>query len=162
VVEPVNTLPFLLFTIRMLAEARLSTWVFGGWAEELWGISAPRNHRDIDLLYPADDFMSLEDWLAKTEGVIEIVGKRFSHKRAIVYRQVMIEFLLLEREQDGHRSKFFSGLHTLDWPGDTLRYAITIGDRALKVASPSALRHHRRHYAEARQAYETYVQQHIG
>ncbi|HET9222653.1 MAG TPA: hypothetical protein VFO07_09125 [Roseiflexaceae bacterium] len=161
-VEPVNTLPFLLSTIRMLSDARLSVWVFGGWAEELWGISAPRHHRDIDLLYPAKDFTSLDDWLAKTDGIAEIVGKRFSHKRAIAYQQVMVEFLLLEREQEVHRSNFFSGLYTLDWPGDTLRYAITIEDRPLNVASVAALRHYRQHHLQVQQAYEMYARQHIG
>src|SRR5262245_6369627 len=103
-----NTLPFLLSTIRELADAQLPVWVFGGWAEELWGISEPRKHNDVDLLYPANDFTSLDQWLAATEGVTEIVGKRFSHKRAVTYQWVMIEFLLLESDREGHRSNFFS------------------------------------------------------
>ena len=74
----------------------------------------------------------------------------------------MIEFLLLERENDGHHSNFFSGRYTLDWPGDTLRYAITIADRPLNVASPAALRHYRRQHTKMRQAYETHLRQHIG
>jgi hypothetical protein len=157
-----NTLPFLLATVRMLADAQLSIWVFGGWAEELWGISAPRNHHDIDLLYPASDFTSLDHWLAGTEDITEIVGKRFSHKRAIIYRQVMTEFLLLEREHESHRSNFFSGLYTLDWPADTLRYTITVADRALNVASLAALQQYRQHHTEVQQAYQLYTQQHIG
>ena len=37
------------------------TWVFGGWAEELSGISPPRLHKDVDLLYPAKDFELVDD-----------------------------------------------------------------------------------------------------
>ena len=32
----------------------IDTWVFGGWGEELRGLIRPREHVDLDLLYPAE------------------------------------------------------------------------------------------------------------
>ena len=153
-----NTLVFLFSTVCMLADAQLTTWVFGGWAEELWHINAPREHNDIDLLYPVRDFTQLDCWIAATQGIIEIPAKRFSHKRTVMYRQVMIEFLLIERTIDGLRTNFFAGLYTLDWPYDTLRHTIAVDHRALNVASPAALQHYRQHHAEVQKAYQLYTQ----
>jgi hypothetical protein len=155
----VNTLPFLLSIIRLLTDAQVTTWVFGGWVEELWQISAPRAHNDIDLLYPADDFVHVDRWIVATEGITEIAGKRFSHKRAVIYRQVMIEFLLLERVHDGHQTNFLSGLYALEWPPDTLRYTISIADCVLQVASPDTLTCYRREHIAVQQAYQMHVQQ---
>ena len=141
----------------MLADAQLTTWIFGGWAEELWQISAPRTHNDIDLLYPAHDFTELDRWSMATEGVVDIVGKRFSHKRAVVYQQIMIEFLLIERTRDGFRTIFFEGLHLLNWPQDTLHFTIRVDERTLNLASPAALRYYRQHHTEVQRAYQTYT-----
>jgi hypothetical protein len=157
-----NTLALLCSTVRMLAGARLTTWIFGAWAEELWHISAPREHNDIDLLYPANDFERLDRWMAAAQGIFEIPAKRFSHKRAIMYRQVMIEFLLIERTTVGFQTKFFAGLQILDWPHDTLQYTIDVDDRALNVASPAALQRYRQQHAEVQQAYQIYTQRRVG
>jgi hypothetical protein len=69
--------------MKLCAEAQIATWLFGGWAEELWHLSPPRLHRDIDLLYPARNFQQLDGWLLMaSDELIPIVAKRFSHNRA--------------------------------------------------------------------------------
>ena len=40
----------------------LEPWLFGGWAEELRGLGAPREHSNIDLLYPGRDFERLDEF----------------------------------------------------------------------------------------------------
>src|SRR6188508_3443633 len=47
---PTNTLAFLMDTLRRFHHAGIHLWVSGGWAEELWQMTPPRPHRDIDLL----------------------------------------------------------------------------------------------------------------
>jgi hypothetical protein len=152
-----NMLPFLLSTVRMLADTQVTTWVFGGWAEELWQISAPRPHTDVDFLYPANDFAYLDGWIAATADITEIAGKRFSHKRAVVYQHVMIEFLLLQGG-DGWRTSFFGGLYMLDWPADTLLHTIAVEDCKLHVASPAALQGYRQQHTCVERAYRAYAQ----
>lgn len=82
-----HTFDFVLGIIRRLAQAQLSTWLFGGWAEDLWGLCFPRPHQDVDLLYPAANFVQLDQWLARTPDLTDIPAKRFSHKRAFLADQ---------------------------------------------------------------------------
>ena len=77
------------------------TWLCGGWAEQLWGMGAPRHHRDVDLLYPAPSFAYLDWWLALTTDLIVIPEKKFSHKRAFLSEGIMIEVILLESGRAG-------------------------------------------------------------
>ena len=51
----------------------VDTWVFGGWGEELRGLIAPREHADLDLLYPA------ESWCASTP--VARLGRREATRR---------------------------------------------------------------------------------
>ncbi len=87
-----NTRQFLADTLRELATAGVPVSVFGGWAEELFGLRPPGPHRDIDLLYPAADFSVLEEFLRAHSGLEEIEGKRFAHKRAYRQQGVLVEF----------------------------------------------------------------------
>ena len=91
-----NTLRFLLSTIQLFEEADLPVWVFGGWAEDVLHLAPKRIHQDIDFLYPAATFGHLDCFIAQTKGFQEIKAKRFSHKRAILYEHIMIEFLLVQ------------------------------------------------------------------
>jgi hypothetical protein len=52
-----NTLTFALMLMQRLARAQIETWLAGGWAEELRELSSPRPHQDVDLLYPAANFI---------------------------------------------------------------------------------------------------------
>ncbi len=75
-----NTLDLLAEVIQMLADAQINTWLFGGWAEELSGLCPPRPHRDIDLLYLAQGFTRLDEFLRTQRGAQEATAKRFLHK----------------------------------------------------------------------------------
>ena len=64
-----------------------STWVFGGWGEELRGLCPPREHADLDLLYPARDWERVDalqlDWIdvasdSRWKRAFELDGDRWS------------------------------------------------------------------------------------
>jgi len=72
-----NDLTFVERAVSLLASTGVDTWVSGGWGEELRGLIKPREHVDVDLLYPAEDWTIVDnlslDW---------VEGKRFDWKRA--------------------------------------------------------------------------------
>lgn len=110
--------------------------VFGGWAEEILELSAPRPHSDIDLLLASHDFAALETILATNERYTEIPEKRFSHKRAYEKNGVRIEVFLI----DPHSlcTTFFDRL-IFSWPSDTLSQRAPFCNHLLPVASRAAL-----------------------
>lgn len=75
-----NTPELLAEVVTMLADVQMKTWLFGGWAEELSGLCSPRPHRDIDLLYAAQSFDRMENFLRMQSSVKEVSAKRFPHK----------------------------------------------------------------------------------
>src|SRR5215218_6961176 len=99
--------------VRLLEAHGIITWLCGGWAEELQGLIAPRPHRDIDLLYRADDF-ELVDRFLRQAAVEEILAKRFSHKRAFVLEGVMTELILVRPDLT---TLFWNQQH-FAWPVD--------------------------------------------
>ena len=56
-----NDLLFVERTQAMLREHGVETWVFGGWGEELRGLIRPREHADVDLLYPAESWADVDE-----------------------------------------------------------------------------------------------------
>ena len=75
-------------------------------------MSLPRPHCDIDLLYPAQNFQDLDQWLSTTScEYFPIEAKRFSHKRAILYQQIMVEVFLLESQDGKYITNFFDGTY---------------------------------------------------
>jgi len=153
-----NTLPFVLATLKSFDIARLPVWLFGGWAEEAWGISAPHPHYDIDLLYVAPTFDALDQYIDQTSTFTEIRAKRFSHKRAVLHQGVMIEFILVEPQIEGYRSRFFIDLYELAWPHDLLDYQLPIQTTFVPVASKAALDVYRHNHSHIEAAYQTYCQ----
>jgi hypothetical protein len=133
----VNDLDFVLRVVDRLRAERVRTWVCGGWGEELRGLQPPWPHRDVDLLYPARDWARVDalerDW---------ITGKRRRAKRAFVLEDVMVELLLVERDERGWFTQKPHYRH--DWPDDVFA---TSG--RLPVASTAALAGHRRSYRRA-------------
>ena len=87
-----NDLDFVALVVERLAGGGARPLVFGGWAEELTGLIAPRQHADIDLLLPAASLPDVH-WIA---GATEIRAKRFAHKRAFVMDCVTIEVTLVQ------------------------------------------------------------------
>ncbi len=78
-----NDLRHVRHVMALLESHGVATWLFGGWAEELHGMVPPRDHADVDLLYPATSFAPVDRFLRRGE-VQEIAAKRFPHKRAFV------------------------------------------------------------------------------
>ena len=114
----------------------ITTWVFGGWAEELHGLCVSRLHNDVDLLFPAKDFDRLDALiLCGTFDHIEL--KRSAHKRAVVLTGVMTEIFLVRQDERGAYTSFW-GRTRHDWPVDVLDHR---GGR--RVASAAALQGYR-------------------
>jgi hypothetical protein len=129
----VNDLAFVLRAVDLLASHGLRTWVFGGWAEELRGLSVPRSHDDVDLLYPAPGFARLDplgfEWIA---------AKRRRLERAFVLDGVTVELMLVTRDEHG----WHTGAHR--WPANVFASA-----GRLPVASAEALTAYRASHRRA-------------
>jgi hypothetical protein len=134
----VNDLPFVLRAVDLLWSKGVRTWICGGWADELRGLSPVRQHEDLDLLYPAPGWSRVDrldlEW---------VEGKRFPWKRAFVLDDVLVELVLVERDAEG---AWFTGLgrrrHV--WPADTFA-----ANGRLPVASAAALTGYRGSYRRA-------------
>ena len=128
--------------MRCLSAAGVETYLFGGWAEELLGLCPPRPHHDVDLLYPAEDFSLVDNFLLDGQPEIEeVAAKRFVHKRAFIYGGVMVEILLLKPDASGYTTTFFDR-YSFYWPADTLS-GITLDGKPLRLASAAALSKYR-------------------
>ena len=110
-----NTLQFVDYVTNRLKEFRIETIIFGGWAEELARTIEPRPHKDIDLLYIADDFSLVDSFMKANNDIQEILPKHFPHKRAFMCNDVMIELLLLIPTSHGYTTHFWNQ-YTLAWP----------------------------------------------
>lgn len=154
-----NDKAFMLSTLGRLESAGIRTWVFGGWAEELLGINSPRPHRDVDLLFLSSDFISLERLLAASPDLTELVAKRFSHKRAFLLENILVELSLVSEQSGQYQTNFFSGGLRFDWPPDTFDWAVPCGDRVIPVASPAALSAYRKLHRQVEASYTAYVRQ---
>jgi hypothetical protein len=118
----------------MLRARGVETWVFGGWGEELRGLIRPRDHVDLDLLYPDEswgegDALDL-DWSD---------GERFPGKRAFAREAVAVELFLVERDEHGWYTALRQRIHR--WPDDLLA-----SNGHLRVASTAALASFRHSY----------------
>jgi hypothetical protein len=116
--------------MKLLEAHGIITWLFGGWAEELHGLIAPREHRDIDLLYRGDTFAPVDRFL-RLGNVEEIIAKRFSHKRAFVLDGVMTEIIIVGPDL----TTTFRGERRFAWPADVFDHHR--GD--VRVTSSAAL-----------------------
>jgi len=129
-----HDLAFVERVQALLLVRGIDSWIFGGWGEELRGLIAPRDHIDVDLLYPAEswdcvDILSL-DWVA---------GKRFPWKRAFMLDGIMVELFLVRRDEHGWYTRLARRMHR--WPDNVLA---TNG--RLRVASTAALASYRHSY----------------
>ncbi len=151
-----NTLELLAEVVQMLADVQIRTWLFGGWAEELSGLCPPRSHGDIDLLYPAQDFIRLDEFLRAQSEAKEVTAKRFSHKRAFEWQGVLVEGFLVRPEAEGLVTDFFSTFQFV-WPQDTLSSTVMLPGGEWPCASAAALRQYRARHNEVEQAYRDYM-----
>jgi hypothetical protein len=134
-----NDLTFVDDVVTRLQAAGIMTWLFGGWAEELLGLAAPRKHRDLDLLHLAADFGPVDDFMTAEGQVTEIAGKRFPHKRAFLSEGIMVELILVRTTRSGGFCTLFWGDTLHRWPDDV--FTTIAGGR--RVASAASLRGYR-------------------
>jgi hypothetical protein len=109
-----NTKEFLFTVLEDLKS--LPTALFGGWAEEILGLTPNRPHSDVDLLLASENFVALDDPLSADRRYSEITEKRFSHKRAYEKNGVRIEIFLVHPTPSAQPSSITSaspGLLTL-------------------------------------------------
>jgi len=155
----INDRTFLSDILESCHDRNIGVWIFGGWAEELLGLSGPRTHNDVDLLYPAPDFTVLDGAIHEACDWREIVSKRFPHKRAITVQGIMVEFFLVQRDGDNAFTDFF-GRFRLDWPKDTFGYLTSLSGSPVSIASEAALAKYRRESDFVRAAYHEYIAEH--
>ena len=148
-----NTLERLAEITKALENAQVKTWLFGGWAEELMGLCPPRPHRDIDLLYPAQSFTRLEEFIRTQGRAEEVNAKSFTHKRAFEWQGVLVEVLLV-RPDAGTLATDFFGEFPFVWPQDTFSASVKLFQEDCPCASVAALRLYRARHGEIEQAFE--------
>jgi hypothetical protein len=137
--QPVpNDIHLLRTTLKDLGEAGFTAAVFGGWAEELIGLSRPRQHHDIDLLVIDADIERLDTFV---QNCGEVVAKHHPHKRGFITQGVLVE-LFIVRTVDGQLfTNFWNSLH-YQWPDIG-----PVDVDGLPVASAGALRAYRADHA---------------
>ena len=113
-VSAANDVAFLRRVVALLTSHGAEVVIFGGWAEELLGLTPPRGHGDVDLLCLADDVATLDE-LIEQAGLDEIAGKRFPHKRAFELDGIMVELFLVQRDAGGWHTDFWGRVRH-DWP----------------------------------------------
>lgn len=94
---PMNRPQTVTEILSKLTELGVKAALSGGWAEEAFGLSRPRAHKDIDLVIEADDFSAIDRFLAGGVLENEIAAKRFFHKRAFLFAETMVEIYLVQR-----------------------------------------------------------------
>ena len=129
-----NDLAFVRRAVVLLASKGVDTWVFGGWGEELRGLIKPREHADVDLLYPAEDWDIVDNLLLDW-----IEAKRFPWKRAFVLEGVTVELFLVQYDARGWYTQLERRRH--NWPANVFS-----GTGPSPVASTAALAGYRHSY----------------
>jgi len=144
-----NTLETLAAVFDMLAAHDAPCDIFGGWAEELLQVSRPRIHSDIDLIHRAPTFAAIDAAITGLASTVrEIPEKRFLHKRAFVFRDVLCEITLVQ-DADTQPVTYYWGDLAFHWevplccnPGDS------ICGRQVSVVSAANLARHRLHWSK--------------
>ena len=111
----------------------------------LRGVRPAGPHKDLDLLYPAEDFTGLKR-LLHALALEQIPAKRSRHKRAFVLDGVMVELFLVQHDEKGLFTNLW-GRARHDWPTDALSSAM-----GLLVASLAALARYRAQQRALRRA----------
>lgn len=125
----------------------IETFVFGGWAEELQGMIPPREHKDIDLLYKGDNLTPIDEFIQKHN--LKII-KQFPHKRAFLFREIMIEIFLVDKN---YTTNFFS-IYLHHWMQSGFSKSLIEG---MHICSPSILTDYREKYLIVEKARSEYL-----
>jgi hypothetical protein len=129
-----NDIAFVERAVSLLASKGVDAWVFGGWGEELRGLIKSREHVDVDLLYPAEDWSIVDnlylDW---------VEAKRFDWKRAFTLEGIAVELFLVQYDARGWYTQLERRRH--NWPAN-----VFAGSGQVPVASTAALAGYRHSY----------------
>jgi hypothetical protein len=130
---------FVADILDRLSAAGIDCLLFGGWAEEVFELYPPRLHGDVDLLWRADSFDLLDSLLARD--FTEITAKRFAHKRAFTFQDVMIEITRVEPDNDDLVTWFWGDVRYV-WL-QPLTESHMLAGRACHIVSPANLQRFR-------------------
>ncbi|OHA27179.1 MAG: hypothetical protein A3C06_03835 [Candidatus Taylorbacteria bacterium RIFCSPHIGHO2_02_FULL_46_13] len=137
-----NDLKFLKYIVARLEHAGISCIVFGGWAEELAGVIAPRPHGDIDLLYLSNDFEKVDSFIKNESDITEISAKHFSHKRAFLCNDVMVEIMLVSCRGERFLTNFW-GEYEFEWPKiSTIRIIDDLNKSEILACAPQVVNYY--------------------
>ena len=129
-----------------LHDANIPCLLFGGWAEEAFGLTPARPHQDIDLLLEAPTFDAVDRFLAGPDAFAEVALKRFAHKRALLDHGLLVEITLIQN-QDGVPVTWYCGDVRFAWL-TPLSAMCDLGGHRVAVVTPQNLRHHRDRYRQ--------------
>ena len=110
-------------------------------------LSAPSPHKDIDLIHFAANFDHVDTILILHADLFqEISKKRLSHKRAFLFRGVLIELFLVTRNAQGtYITRFYNKVPFM-WPSDLFAYRCVLPPHSIPVATKQALDRYRDSY----------------
>ena len=110
----------LVEVVDQLVSVGFDVAVFGGWAEELLGLCAPRAHEDVDLLIVNPNPEDLDVFIS---GRDEVAAKRLPHKRAYMAFGVLVELFLVVNDDGSWTTEFWAvpGTGGRRWRGDPQR-----------------------------------------
>lgn len=136
-----NTVAAVVEIMRRLHEGGAPCVLFGGWAEEAFGLRPAGPHADLDLLLPADSFESLDRLVAAAPEFAAIALKGFAHKRAFLRAGLMVEIVLVQQENEAAVTWFWGDVR-FEWLAPLTEECLLDGHR-LPGASHANLRRHR-------------------
>lgn len=141
---PTNSRQTLAAAMGSLRRQGFACDVFGGWAEEILGLREPGPHGDIDLAFRGAD-LSVFDTIGYD--FTPVPAKRFAHKRAFLFRQVLCEIILV-RDAGCHPVTHYWGDVPFFWRKPLLHpVPVGIESETATVISAENLHHHRlRHH----------------
>ncbi len=88
----------------------------------------------------------------------EVRAKRFAHKRAFRWHDVLVEVFLVSPKAEGHITDFF-GTYRFLWPQDTFLHTALLPCGKWPSASPAALRLYRKRHGNVELAYREHIAQ---
>ncbi|MGV3550067.1 hypothetical protein [Rhizobium sp.] len=138
-----NTRETLAAVLRTLRIRDLPCELFGGWAEELLGLREPWQHGDIDLVFRGDSLAAFD---ALGDEFAPVPAKRFHHKRAFTFSDVLCEVILVQGSEH-HPVTHFWGDTPFHWHTPLLHsQAIDVaGERVGVISVENLLRYRHLH-----------------
>jgi hypothetical protein len=136
-----NTKEMLSAALRDLRAQGLACDLFGGWAEELLGLREPWAHGDIDLIYRGESLAAFD---AVGDRFSPVPQKRFHHKRAFLFRNILCEIVLVQ-DAEARPVTHYWGDVPFHWEQPLLHpRAIDLCGEPVTVVSAENLHRHRR------------------